>query len=65
MAAAHWIICTNWTKVRRFTKKADNKNKFSEYMFIDSEIVTGLYGDKPLLMKTRREENIENAYKEW
>ena len=34
-------------------------------MFIDSGIVTGIYGDKPPLMKTRREEKIEKARKEW
>ena len=34
-------------------------------MFIDSGIVTGIYGDKPPLMKIRREEKIEKARKEW
>ena len=65
MAASHWLICPNWTEVRRFTKNADNKDKFYEYMFIDSGIVTGIYGDKPPLMKTRREERIDKARKEW
>ena len=32
-------------------------------MFIDSGIVTGIYGDKPPLMKTRREEKSEKARK--
>ena len=65
MAASHWLICPNWTEVRRFTKNSDNNDKFNEYMFIDSGIVTGIYGDKPPLMKTRREEKIEKARKEW
>ena len=65
MAASHWLICPNWTEVRRFTKNENNKDKFNEYMFIDSGIVTGMYGDKPPLMKTRREEKIEKARKEW
>ena len=65
MAASYWLICPNWTEVRRFTKNTDNKDKFNEYMFIDSGIVTGIYGDKPPLMKTRREEKIEKARKEW
>ena len=65
MAVSHWLICPNWTEVRRFTKNADSKDKFNEYMFIDSGIVTGVYGDKPPLMKTRREEKIEKARKEW
>ena len=65
MAESHWLICPNWTEVRRFTKNTDNKDRFNEYMFIDSGIVTGIFGDKPPLMKTRREEKIEKARKEW
>tara|TARA_A100001388_G_C28623774_1_gene428861 strand:+ start:150 stop:392 length:243 start_codon:yes stop_codon:yes gene_type:complete len=65
MESSHWLICPNLTEVRRFTKNVDNKDKFNEYMFIDSGIVTGIYGDKPPLMKTRREEKIEKARKEW
>ena len=65
MTPSHWLICPNWTEVRRFTKNENNKDKFNEYMFIDSGIVTGMYGDKPPLMKTRREEKIEKARKEW
>ena len=65
MAASHWLICPNWTEVRRFTKNTDSKDRFHEYIFIDSGIVTGIYGDKPPLMKTRREEKIEKARKEW
>ncbi len=65
MESSHWLICPNWTEVRRFTKNVDNEDKFNEYMFIDSGIVTGIYGDKPPLMKTRREEKIEKARKEW
>ena len=65
MATSYWLICPNWTEVRRFIKKTDNKDKFNEYMFIDSGIVKGIYGDKPPLMKARREEKIEKARKEW
>ena len=61
MAASHWLICPNWTEVRRFTKNTDSKDRFHEYIFIDSGIVTGIYGDKPPLMKTRREEKIDIA----
>ena len=34
-----WLICPNWTEVRRFTKNKNNKDKFFEYMFIDNGIV--------------------------
>ena len=29
-----WLICPNWTEVRRFTKNKNNKDKFFEYMFV-------------------------------
>ena len=54
-----WLICPNWTEVRRFTKNKNNEDKFFEYMFVDSGIVVGVLGDKPPLMKTRKEIKIE------
>ena len=60
-----WLICPNWTEVRRFIKNKNNKDKFFEYIFIDSGIVVGAHGDKPPLMKTRKEIKIEEARKEY
>ena len=60
-----WLICPNLTEVRRFTKNKNNKDKFFEYMFVDSGIVVGLLGSKPPLMKTRKEIKIEAARKEY
>ena len=60
-----WLICPNWTEVRRFTKNKKNKDKFFEYMFVDSGIVVGTLGEKPPLMKTRKEIKIEAARKEY
>ena len=60
-----WLICPNLTEVRRFTKNKRNKDKFFEYMFVDSGIVVGTLGDKPPLMKTRKEIKIEAARKEY
>ena len=60
-----WLICPNWTEVRRFTKNKNNKDKFFEYMFVDSGIVVSVLGDKPPLMKTRKEIKIEAARKEY
>ena len=37
-----WLICPNWTEVRRFTKNKNNEDKFFEYMFVDSGIVVGV-----------------------
>ena len=60
-----WLICPNWTEVRRFTKNKNNKDKFFEYMFIDSGIIVGALGNKPPLMKIRKEIKIEAARKEY
>ena len=56
-----WLICPNWTEVRRFIKNRNNKDKLSEYMFIDSGIVVGSLGEKPPLMKTRKKIKIEDS----
>ena len=60
-----WLICPNWTEVRRFTKNKDNTDKLSEYLFIDSGIIVGSNGEAPPLMKTRKEIKIEEARKEY
>ena len=60
-----WLICPNWTEVRRFTKNQNNKDKFFEYMFVDSGIVVGLNGEAPPLLKTRKEIKIDEARKEY
>ena len=60
-----WLICPNLTEVRRFKKNTENKDKFFEYMFIDSGLVVGSLGQKPPLMKTRKEIKIEAARKEY
>tara|TARA_B100000945_G_scaffold223593_1_gene180642 strand:+ start:240 stop:488 length:249 start_codon:yes stop_codon:yes gene_type:complete len=62
---SHWLICPNWTEVRCFSMNNKSKDKFYKYMFIDSGIITGIYGDEPPLMKTRREVKVEDARKEW
>ena len=60
-----WLICPNCTEIRRFTKNKNNKDKFFEYMFIDSGIVVGSLGENPPLMKTRKEIKIDAARKEY
>tara|TARA_Y100000589_G_scaffold317060_1_gene342553 strand:- start:323 stop:574 length:252 start_codon:yes stop_codon:yes gene_type:complete len=61
-----WLICPNWTEVRRFIKsKNNNKYNLSEYIFIDSGFVVGTLGEKTPLMKTRKEIKIEDALIEY
>ena len=65
MEKSNWLICPNWIEVRRFTKNSENKDSFYEYMFIDSGLIMGVYGDKPPLMKSREEVKIEEARQIW
>ena len=60
-----WLICPNLTEVRRFTKNKKNRDQFFEDMFVDRGIVVGVWGDKPPLVKTRKEIKIETARKEY
>ena len=65
VAEETWLICPNWIEVRRFKKNKNNKDKFFDYMFIDSGIIVGVMGDQPPLMKTRKEIKIDAARKEY
>ena len=51
--------------VKRFSKNIHNKDKFFEYMFIDSGKIIGVLGKEPPLMKTREELKIDLARHEW
>ena len=53
MTEEFWIINSNRSRVKRFTKNMQNKDKFFEYMFIDSGKIIGVLGKEPPLMKTR------------
>ena len=59
------LIDPNWTEVRRFTKNMNNKDKFFEYMFIDSGIVVGSSGEAPQLMQTKKEIKIDTTRKKY
>ena len=60
-----WLIYPDWTEVKIFTKNKNNKDKFLEFMLIDSGIFIGSNGESPPLMKTRKEIKIEEAMKEY
>ena len=65
MGEEYWLINSNRSKVKRFQKKKHNKDKFFEYMFIDSGKITGVFGEQPPVMTTREELNIGQAREEW
>ena len=65
MTENFWLINSNLTRVKRFAKNKQNKDKFFEYMFIDSGEVIGLSGKEQPLMKTREELKVDKARDEW
>ena len=65
MENCYWLICPNSVEVLKFSKKKNNKDNFFEYMFIDQGIVMGTYGEKPPLLKSRKEIKIEEARIYW
>ncbi len=42
--AEYWLVNSSRSKIKRFDKKKQNKNKFFEYIFIDSGIISGVFG---------------------
>ena len=51
--------------VKRFTRNKQNKDKFFEYMFIDSGKIVGVLGKEPPVLTTREEIKIEAAREAW
>ena len=60
-----WLINSNRSRVKRFSKNKLNKDKFFEYIFIDSGRILGVLGKEPPLMTTREELKIDIARDEW
>ena len=65
MTEHFWLINSNRSRVKRFSKNNQNKDKFFEYMFIDSGTILGVLGKEPPLMKTREELKVDKARDEW
>jgi len=54
-----WLINSNRSRIKRFSKNNQNKDKFFEYMFIDSGRILGVLGKEPPLMVPREELQID------
>ena len=65
MTEDFWLINSNRSRVKRFSKNNQNKDKFFEYMFIDSGRILGVLGKEPPLMITREELKVDKARDEW
>ena len=65
MTEDFWLINSNRSRVKRFSKNNQNKDKFFEYMFIDSGRILGVFGKEPPLMTTREELKVDKARNKW
>ena len=58
---SHWLVCPNKVEVKRFQKNTKSDDRFFEYMFVDTGIIVGIYGENPPLLKTRVSIKINEA----
>ena len=65
MTEEFWIINPNHSRVKRFKKNIQNKDKFFKYIFIDSGKIIGVLGKEPPLMTAREELKFNKARDEW
>ena len=65
MTENFWLINSNRSRIKRFSRNNQNKDKFFEYMFIDSGRILGVFGKEPPLMTTREELKVDKARDEW
>ena len=65
MEDSFWLINSDRSRVKRFSKNKQNKDQFFEYMFIDSGKIIGVLGNEPPVLTTREELKIEAAREIW
>ena len=65
MEESFWLVNSNRSGVKRFSKNKQNKDKFFEYMFFDSGKIIGTFGSAAPVLTTREELKIEKAREEW
>ena len=61
MTEDYWLINANRSRVKKFSKNKQNKDRFFEYMFIDSGRIIGVLGKEPPLMTNREELKVDKA----
>ena len=57
----HWLINSNRSQVKRFTKNDKSIAEVFEYMFIDSGKIVGVLGKEPPVMTTTVSVEIDLA----
>ena len=61
MAKSYWLINSNRSEVKRFTKNDKSIEGVFEYMFIESGNIVGVLGKEPPVMTTTVSVEIELA----
>ena len=61
MTEDFWLINSNRSRVKRFSKNKKNKDTFFEYIYIDSGRILGVLGKQQPLMTTREELKVDKA----
>ena len=65
MDRGYWLINSNRSEVKRFTKNRKNEDKFNKYVFIDNGKIIGVLGKEPPLLQKREEFKLEEAREIW
>ena len=65
MVQGYWLINSNRSEVKRFIKNTNNKDRFFEYMYVDTGKIVGFLGKEPPVMKKREEFKIKEAREIW
>ena len=65
MTENYWLINSTRSRVKWFSKNNQNKDKFFEYMFIDSGGIHSVLGKGLPLIRTREELKFDKARDEW
>ena len=65
MDRGYWLINSNRSEVKRFTKNRENEDKFNKYVFIDNGKIIGVLGKEPPLLQKREEFKLEEARERW
>ena len=53
VAQGYWLINSNRSEVRRFIKNTNNKDRFFEYIFVDTGKIVGVLGKEPPVMQKK------------
>ena len=52
MEDSFWLINVDRSRLKRFSKDQQNKDKFFKYIFIDSGKIVGVLGKEPPIIQT-------------